>query len=70
MPEKTNTEIAANTGSVQQKDVTEEYDGSHGKYKDDVADDTNTDSKLPTTSFPKAPDPSPFKLGPMSPGGR
>lgn len=70
MSDKPNFEEFAAAGSVQQKDATEIHDGRYGKYKDAVADDPNTDKKLPTTSLPQAPDPSPFKIGPMSPGGR
>jgi hypothetical protein len=70
MTDKLNSDQFAGAGSVPQKDASEIYDGSHGKYHDAVADDPNTEKKLPTTSFPQAPDPSPFKIGPMSPGGR
>jgi hypothetical protein len=44
-------------------------DSYDGKYKD-RANDLPEDSKLPTGNMPKAPDPSPFTLGPMAPGGR
>ena len=70
MPDKPNSEEFAAASSVGQKDATDIYDGRYGKYKDAVADDTDTEKKLPTTSMPMAPDPSPFKIGPMSPGGR
>lgn len=70
MPDKPNSTEFAGAGSIPQKDASEIYDSRYGKYKDAVDDDTNTEKKLPTTSLPQAPDPSPFKIGPMSPGGR
>jgi len=50
-------------------DFVQKYDRGHGTYKDPV-DSDNVESRLPTVSFPKAPDPSPFSIGPMTPGGR
>lgn len=44
-------------------------DSYDGKYKD-RANDLPEDGKLPTGNMPKAPDPSPFALGPTAPGGR
>ncbi len=41
-----------------------------GKYKDAVADNTNTGSKLPQQSLPQAADPNPFTLGPLTTGQR
>jgi len=67
MPDKPNFEEFAAAGSVPQKDAVDIYDGRYGKYKDAVADDLNVEGKLPTASMPKAPDPSPFQLGPISP---
>ncbi len=40
-----------------------------GTYKDDVASMSQEERSLNAT-LPKAPDPSPFKLGPMASGGR
>jgi len=51
------------------KSVPEEYDKIYGTSHDPV-EDVPTDDKLPTANMPKAPDPSPFTLGPVSPGGR
>jgi hypothetical protein len=45
------------------------YDAAHGVYSDAV-EKMAEDDKLPTGQMPKAPDPSPFTLGPLSPGGR
>ena len=41
-----------------------------GTYKSNVPDEAPIEGRLPTVSFPKAPDPSPFRVGPMTPGGR
>jgi hypothetical protein len=46
------------------KDATEQYDKNYGTYKDAV-DAVPTDDRLPTANLPKAPDPSPFTLGPL-----
>ncbi len=54
-------------GSVH--DFTEKYDTTHGRYKDTV-DVPSPEDRLPTVSMPKAPDPAPFSIGPMAPGGR
>jgi len=51
------------------KDATEGHDAEHGTYKDS-ADDMPVEQRLPTADMPKAPDPSPFKVGPMTTGGR
>jgi len=40
-----------------------------GQYQSNVPE-TPVEQRLPTVSLPKAPDPSPFRVGPMSPGGR
>ena len=47
----------------------EAKDASCGTYEDSVAK-MPLEEKLPSAQMPKAPDPSPFKLGPMSSGGR
>ena len=65
MPDKPTWEEFAGAGSTEQKDATDIYDGRYGKYKDAVADDPDTDGKLPSPSLPKAPEPSPFKVGPL-----
>lgn len=54
-------------GSV--NDFTQKYDSSRGLYKDTV-DVPVPDDRLPTVSMPKGPDPAPFSIGPMAPGGR
>lgn len=41
-----------------------------GTYKEIVENLPTDGPRLPFGSMPKAPDPSPFVLGPMSPGGR
>jgi hypothetical protein len=47
-------------------DIIKERDGH---YKDDVESIPPAD-RLQESSMPMAPAPSPFKLGPMAPGGR
>ncbi len=54
-------------GSVH--DFTEKYDATRGRYKDTV-DSPSVEDRLPTVSMPKGPDPAPFSIGPMAPGGR
>jgi hypothetical protein len=54
----------ANAGAASQKSAADLFDERYGKYKDEVADNKDTESKLPSASLPKAPDPSPFKIGP------
>jgi len=54
--------------AVESGDVMKKVDAAHGQYKDKVADNTNTMSKLPQASLPQAPDPSPFTLGPIGGG--
>jgi len=44
------------------KDSDEAYDAEHGKYKEQVV--TGPD-KLQESQMPEAPNPSPFKIGPM-----
>jgi hypothetical protein len=51
------------------KDATEVYDAGCGKHKDNVGDGPIED-RLPTVSMPKAPDPSPFSIGPLTTGQR
>lgn len=51
------------------KDPVSAYDAAAGKYHD-KAHDLPEDVKLPMKQFPKAPDPNPFTLGPMTPGKR
>jgi len=65
-------DLAQKAGSEEgvQKDVAKVYDQAHGTYADAAADMTNVEQKLATAQMPKAPDPSPFSLGPMTPGGR
>jgi len=70
MPDKPNAEETSNVGQDKQfKDFTERYDSEVGTYKDNIVS-VPTDDRLPTAQMPKAPDPSPFTLGPMSSGGR
>lgn len=65
MPDKPSYIEFANAGAQSQKDAAQIYDERYGKYKDDIADNADTGSKLPTVSLPQAPDPSPFKIGPL-----
>lgn len=51
-------------------EAVEKYDAEAGKYADNVSPTTPADDRLTTAAMPKAADPSPFTLGPMSPGGR
>ncbi len=54
------------------KDAAEAHDAEHGTYVDGVdgAGGESAENRLPTANLPKAPDPSPFKLGPAAaPGG-
>lgn len=46
------------------------YDAGYGKYQGNVPRTGNQEGLLPTDAMPKAPDPSPFTVGPMAPGGR
>ena len=41
-----------------------------GEYKDPVIESLPDADRFQEAQMPKADDPSPFKLGPMSPGGR
>lgn len=50
-------------------DVMTKIDQAAGTYKDAAAEGTDQESKLGTASMPKAPDPSPFVLGPLTTGG-
>jgi len=47
----------------------QEYDKQHGVYKEPDPAKEGT-PLLPTSQMPKAPDPSPFKMGPLAPGQR
>jgi hypothetical protein len=70
MPDKMNHEEAADVGQDKaHKDFTERYDAEVGTYKDNILPVPTTE-RLPTSQMPMAPDPSPFKLGGMSSGGR
>jgi len=51
------------------KDAVEAHDADHGKYNDAV-DAVPTEQRLPQSQLPKAPDPDPFTMGPMTTGGR
>jgi len=51
------------------KDATDAHDAAAGKYKDAVQD-VPEEQRLPTSQMPKAPDPDPFKVGPMTGGER
>lgn len=46
------------------KDVCDQYDKDYGTYKNAVPE-VPVDDRLPTANMPKAPDPSPFTLGPL-----
>lgn len=63
MPDKPLYIEFGNAGAQSQKDAAELFDERYGKYKNPVEENHNTESKLPTASMPKAPDPSPFKIG-------
>lgn len=52
--------------ATQDGNVMEKIDNAAGKYKDNVADNKDTMSKLPQAQMPQAPDPSPFSIGPLS----
>jgi hypothetical protein len=70
MPDRPLHEEAVDVGQEKQfKDFTERYDSEVGTYKDNIVA-VPTEDRLPTAQMPKAPDPMPFKLGPMSSGGR
>jgi hypothetical protein len=47
------------------EDVVSAYDAEHGKYVDNVPPSTSPEERLPTVNMPKAPDPSPFSIGPL-----
>lgn len=70
MPTK-NEENATSVGQERQhNDATQQYDAEHGSHADNV-EGMSQDDKLPTGELPKAPDPSPFRIGPMGgDGGR
>jgi hypothetical protein len=51
------------------EDATDAYDAEHGEYEH-VVGKLPKDERLQELEMPKAPDPSPFALGPMAPGGR
>jgi hypothetical protein len=70
MPDKPLAEEAKDVGQDKPlKDFTERYDAEVGTYKDNI-DTVPVADRLPTAQMPKAPDPNPFTLGPMSSGGR
>jgi hypothetical protein len=48
----------------------EKYDSQHGTYDDAVDKLPLEGERLPTDALPKAPDPSPFKLGPIGPAAK
>ena len=50
-------------------EVVQKYDSEHGKYADAVEKVPQPDL-LQENQMPKGPDPSPFTLGPLTPGGR
>lgn len=61
---------AKNIGQGKQhEDATNAHDDAYGHYDDNVAK-LPKDERLQEMEMPKAPDPSPFALGPMAPGGR
>lgn len=47
----------------QHQDAVDAHKADHGTYTETV-DTTPTEQRLPTQQMPKAPDPSPFNLGP------
>lgn len=51
------------------KEAVEKYDAEHGTYKESI-DTVPTDDRLPTAQMPKAPESTPFVVGPLTPGGR
>lgn len=51
------------------QDATEAHDADHGTYSDSIPA-VPTENRLPQAQLPKATDPSPFNLGPMTPGER
>jgi len=64
-----NSELASGVGEGSTPDVVTKYDRENGSYKDEVVA-IPEEQRLPTVNMPKAPDPSPFTLGSMTPGGR
>ena len=70
MPTK-NEENATSVGQERQfTDATQQYDAEHGDHTDNV-EGMAPDDKLPTGELPQAPDPSPFRIGPLGgDGGR
>jgi len=65
---QSNVELVQSAG--ENPNIMEQVTKQGGTYADPVEQNTNTDEKLPTAQFPKSPDPSPFKLGPMTTGQR
>lgn len=63
MPEDTNDVGQDRTYT----EPTKKYDAGQGAYKDNV-EGMPQDDKLPTGELPQAPDPSPFKIGPLGGG--
>jgi hypothetical protein len=67
MPTK-NEENANSIGQERQhNDATQQYDAEHGAHRDNV-EGMPQDDKLPTGELPQAPDPSPFRIGPLGGG--
>lgn len=46
-------------------DATDAYDAAYGKHESNVPRTGKAEDSLPTDAMPKAPDPSPFKIGPL-----
>ena len=69
MPDTDTQQIADASGNEQPaKEPVEAYDSKHGTYADAV-EKVPQEQLLQEQTMPKAPDPSPFKLGPMAGGG-
>ena len=51
------------------KDATDIHDETYGKYQEPV-EAVPSEERFATAQMPKAPDPSPFQVGPMTSGGR
>jgi hypothetical protein len=66
--DKSNVELVQAAG--ENGNIMEQVSKQGGTYSDPVDENTNTEEKLPTAQFPQSPDPSPFKLGPMTTGQR
>ena len=53
---------AIDYGDVGETDIAKKYEQKHGKYKSNVPEGP-IEERLPTVSFPKAPDKRPFDVG-------